>query len=431
MMRDAVAAAGTGWKLLGVSILGGLVVVLGFGLLAQSHAPFFSGVAVSDDAWVVGSTVLTLAAIIPGIALLYGSLARAGNVASIFGQVLAIVAVSGIVWVAYGYSLSFDGGSNKFIGGLSRVFLTGVGAASKIGTIHEYTFIAFLMAFAWAAVAMIAGAFTERIRFPVLLLFTAAWVTFVFVPIVHWTWGVGGWFESMGVQDAAGGLAGFIAVGTSGLVGIFVIGSYQVAEHETMPKGAWKATALGASVVWLSWLGLIAGSDLAPSAVAVNSIPNLVVATAAAALSRLLAEWIVTRQASLFALTWGAITGLAAFAPAANRLGPMASIVLGVVAGLASLVVPITNKNIARREGSFDAFNAYFVGGAAGMLGAGLLATLGSGSPNGSTIAAGQITGQMFAVVSTLVWSGLVSFILFKLAAALGGLKFPEASGQI
>ena len=382
-----------------LGILGSLAILLAIGFVVQSQvsttepgtAAEATTLDTEDTAWVIGASILPLATVIPALALFYGGLTGTRDLPFVFGRVLSIFGITMMVWIAWAYSLCFTEG-NEYIGGFSRMLLAGVTPGSLWGTIPEYAFVFFLMASACMSAAMVAGAFVGRVTFPVLLLFTALWITFVFSPITHWIWGAGGWLLEMGVLDFAGGLNSFVAAGAAGVIGCVMIGA-PADDGKKLPRADTNLTLLGASLLWLGWLGLIAGSYVAASIKAPATILNLIAATLAAALTWFLMEWIVTRQSSPLGIMWGAIAGLAAFTPASGYVVLTGSIFLGVVAALACFVFAVAIK---RRDALLIAFGTYLIGGIVGMLGTGVFAVETFGGTDGNPY---QVTIQAWSVL--------------------------------
>jgi Amt family ammonium transporter len=402
-----------------------------------------------DTAWMLLSTILVLAMVVPGLALFYGGLVRAKNMLSVLAQMFVISAVVMILWVTYGYSLAFTNGGelNNFIGGFSKAFLMGVTPESvgetfsKGVVIPELVFICFQMTFACITPALIVGAFAERIRFSALLLFTALWVTVVYVPMAHmvWFWGgpsahsdPAGLIFSFGALDFAGGTVVHINAGIAGLVGALVIGKRVGYGREAIPPHSLTFTAVGAAMLWVGWFGFNAGSNLEANGYAALAMLNTFLATAGAILSWLFVEWMVKGKPSLLGALSGAIAGLVAVTPAAGFAGPMGSIVLGILAGGVCLFFCTTIKNALGYDDSLDVFGIHGIGGIVGALGTGIVvnpALGGAGIMDYATMISGypgvaaQLLAQAKGVLVTIVWSGVGSFILYKIVDAVIGLR--------
>jgi Amt family ammonium transporter len=437
-----------------------------------------------DTAFMMICTVLVLLMTIPGLALFYGGLVRTKNMLSVLMQVFTIVSVVSIIWVVYGYSLAFtSGGSlNSFVGGFDKVFLKGVDANSVAGTfsngvvIPEYVFIAFQMTFACITPALIVGAFAERIKFSALLLFTVLWVTLVYFPMAHMVWywagpdavadaakkvaaatgeakvaaetalaavqADAGLLYSWGALDFAGGTVVHINAGIAGLVGALIIGKRVGYGREAMPPHSLTMTMIGASLLWVGWFGFNAGSNLEANGTAALAMINTFVATGAAALGWIFAEWSAKGKPSLLGLVSGAVAGLVAVTPAAGFAGPMGSICLGLVSGVVCFVFCTSIKNALGYDDSLDVFGVHCIGGIVGAIGVGILVAPalggtglvdyvvkpGEASP-GDYVMMTQVFAQLKAVAFTIVWTGVLSAILFKVVDVVVGLR-PETDRE-
>jgi Amt family ammonium transporter len=432
-----------------------------------------------DTAWMLISTALVLLMTIPGLALFYGGLVRSKNMLSILMQVFAIVCTVSIIWVIYGYSLAFtSGGSlNAYIGGFSKAFLKGVDPNSTAATfsngvvIPEYAYIVFQMTFACITPALIVGAFAERMKFSALLLFTILWVTVVYLPIAHMVWywagpdaiadaarklaaakddatkaaaqaaleavqADAGLIYRWGALDFAGGTVVHINAGIAGLVGAYMLGKRVGFGREAMPPHSLTLTMVGASLLWVGWFGFNAGSNLEANGTAALAMINTFVATAAAALAWMLAEWMAKGKPSLLGLVSGAIAGLVAVTPASGFAGPMGSICLGLVAGVVCFIACTSIKNALGYDDSLDVFGVHCIGGILGAIATGILVAPALGGVGlvdyalkpgeaapGDYVMIVQLVAQAKAVLLTLVWSGVVSAILYKIVDVVVGLR--------
>ena len=422
-----------------------------------------------DTAWMLVSSALVLMMSVPGLALFYGGLVRTKNMASVLTQVFAIVAMVGVVWTLYGYSLAFtDGGSmTSWIGGFSKAFLHGVDANSVAATfsngvvIPELAYFVFQMTFAMITPALIVGAFAERIKFSAVMLFVLLWVTFIYFPIAHWVWyiaapddvaaaakavaaatdaaaktaaqakldeltGAVGWLAGAGALDFAGGTVVHINAGIAGLVGAVLIGKRTGYGKELMAPHSLTMTMIGASLLWVGWFGFNAGSNLESNGVTALAFVNTMVATAGAALSWLLCEWAVKGKPSLLGICSGAVAGLVAVTPASGLAGPIGALVLGLIVSPVCLFFVSTVKNSLGYDDALDVFGVHCIGGIIGALATGILVNpaLGgvgitdytniTGNNAGTYDFATQMLAQVKAVVATLVWSGVGSAILYK-----------------
>ncbi len=434
-----------------------------------------------DTAFMLIATVLVLLMTIPGLALFYGGLVRTKNMLSLLMQVFAIVSVVCIMWVVFGYSLTFTagGGLNAYIGSFDKMFLKGVTADTTAATfsngvvIPEYAYVAFQMTFACITPALIVGAFAERIRFPALLAFVMLWVTFVYFPVAHMVWywagpdaladaakkvaaasgdakkvaeaalavvqADAGKLYQWGALDFAGGTVVHINAGIAGLVGAIMIGKRVGFGRESMAPHSLTLTMIGASLLWVGWFGFNAGSNLEANGTAALAMLNTFVAAAAAALAWMLAEWLGKGKPSLLGLVSGAVAGLVAVTPAAGYAGPMGSIVLGFVAGVLCFIACTSLKNNLNYDDSLDVFGVHCVGGIIGAIATGILVapylggtglidyTLkpGEAAP-GEYVMASQVFTQLKAVAITILWSAIGSAVLYKLVDVTIGLRPSE-----
>jgi Amt family ammonium transporter len=412
-----------------------------------------------DTTWMMTATALVILMTIPGLALFYGGMVRAKNTLSVLMQVFVTFCVISVVWVIYGYSIAFTGGS-AFIGGLSKMFLSGVtgdslGATfSKGVAIPELTFVAFQLTFAAITCGLIVGAFAERIKFSAVLVFAVLWFTFAYAPMAHmvWYWDgpdtitdaksldavttAAGWLWQKGALDFAGGTVVHINAGVAGLVGAWVIGKRIGYGKEAMPPHSLPLTMVGACMLWVGWFGFNAGSNLEATGVAAIAFLNTIVATAAAVLSWLLAESIARGKASALGAASGAVAGLVAITPACGFVGIMGGLVIGLVAGVAGFWGVNGLKKLLGADDSLDVFGVHGVCGIVGALLTGVFAAPslgGSGiwdyvankaSPDYSIW--GQIVTQGTGVLTTIVVSGVVSLIAFKLVDLTLGLRVTE-----
>ena len=382
-----------------------------------------------DTAWMLISAILVLAMTIPGLALFYGGLVRTKNMLSVLTQVFSIVCVVTLIWVIYGYSLSFTG-TGAFIGGFSKAFLAGITGDSTTDTftkgvvIPEFVFICFQMTFACITPALIVGSFAERIKFSALLLFTVLWVTFIYFPMAHMVWFSEGFLFKMGALDFAGGTVVHINAGMAGLVGALMLGKRTGYGKEPMPPHSMTMTMIGASLLWVGWFGFNAGSNLEANGGAALAMLNTFVATAAAGMAWQFTEWGTKGHPSLLGTVSGAVAGLVAVTPAAGLIGPMGSIVLGIIAGVICFYASTSVKNALGYDDSLDVFGIHCIGGIIGSLLTGILVApaLGGVGVAGYTMG-GQLWTQFVAVVVALVWSGIGSAILYKVVDVVVGLR--------
>ncbi len=436
---------------------------------AAPPAPTFNK---GDNAWMLTATVLVLLMTIPGLALFYGGLVRSKNMLSVLMHVFYTVCIVTLIWVLYGYSLSFTGGS-AFIGGLSKAFLMGVTTDSQAATfsagatIHEFIYICFQMTFAAITPALIVGAFAERIKFSAVVLFIPLWVTFVYFPIAHmvWYWGGpdaivaaaaelakaaagpakeaaqakldaaladAGQVFLWGAIDFAGGTVVHINAGIAGLVGAIMLGKRTGYGKDSMAPHSLTLSMVGASLLWVGWFGFNAGSNLEANGGAALAMINSFVATAGAALAWMFVEWMVKGKPSLLGVISGCVAGLVAVTPASGFSGPMGAIVLGLVAGVICFFAATSLKNAISYDDSLDVFGVHCIGGIIGALATGILVNPALGGAGIMDYAAGKIADYDFvtqmiaqskAVLMTLVWSGVGSAIIYKVVDVVVGLR--------
>ena len=383
-----------------------------------------------DTAWMLTSTLLVILMTIPGLALFYGGLGRSKNMLSVLMQVFVVFSLISLLWAIYGYSLAFSG-EGKFFGGFDKIFLKGVTQETfgALTTIPEYVFFAFQGTFAAITVALIVGSFAERIKFAAVLIFSVLWFTFSYVPMAHIVWG-GGLLAADGALDFAGGTVVHINAGIAGLVGAYMVGKRIGFGKEAMTPHSLTLTMVGASLLWVGWFGFNAGSAGAANANAGLAFVNTVLATAAATLSWIAGEALHKGKASMLGAASGAVAGLVAVTPAAGFVGPMGSIVMGLIAGVVCLWGVGGLKRMLNVDDAFDVFGVHGVGGILGAILTGVFASQSLGGTGGltpDTFAMGaQVWVQVKSVLFTIVWSGVVAFIAYKIADLLVGLRVSE-----
>jgi Amt family ammonium transporter len=451
--------------------LGAGLTAFAIGLFAATAAYAAPTVNKGDNAWMMTSTILVLLMTIPGLALFYGGLVRSKNMLSVLAQVFYTVCIVCILWALYGYSLAFTGGS-AYIGGLSKAFMSGITTDSMAATfsadvnISEMIYFCFQMTFAAITPALIVGAFAERMKFSAVALFIPLWVTLIYFPMAHMVWywagpdaiteaakalaaaapdakaaaqakldevmADGGQIFLWGALDFAGGTVVHINAGIAGLVGALMVGKRIGYGKELMAPHSLTMTMIGASLLWVGWFGFNAGSNLEASGGAALAMTNSFLATAAAALSWMFAEWIIKGHPSLLGALSGAVAGLVAVTPAAGFSGPMGAIVLGLIVGLICLFACTVLKNALGYDDALDVFGVHCVGGIVGAIGTGILVNPALGGTGVMDYVAGkiadydfvtQVTAQTKAVVTTLLFSGIGSAILYKVVDLIVGLR--------
>ena len=381
-----------------------------------------------DTAWMLTSTMLVILMIIPGLALFYGGLGRTKNMLSVLMQVFVIFSVITILWAIYGYSLTFSG-AGSFYGNLDKLFLRGIAPdtlSSALSTIPEYVFVAFQSTFAAITCALIVGAFAERMKFSAVMLFSVLWFTFSYVPMAHMVWG-GGLLAQDGALDFAGGTVVHINAAMAGLVGAYLVGKRIGFGRESMAPHSLTLTMVGASLLWVGWFGFNAGSAGAANGIAGLAFINTILATGAATVAWIAGEALLKGKPSMLGAASGAVAGLVAVTPAAGLIGPMAAIVLGLIAGPACLWGVSGLKRMLRVDDAFDVFGVHGVGGIVGAILTGVFAAPSLGGTGAADFSiASQVWVQTYSVLITIAWSGIVSLIAYKLIDLTIGLRVSE-----
>lgn len=416
-----------------------------------------------DTTWMLIATILVIMMSIPGLALFYGGLVRSKNMLSVLMQVFSIFALITVLWVVYGYSLAFTPG-NAFIGGFDRILLNGIfdpatnGVAnaatfSKGVVIPEFAFVAFQATFAAITVALVVGAFAERMKFSAVLLFSTLWFTFAYLPMAHMVWfwpgpdaitdqaaydaamAASGYLFAKGALDFAGGTVVHINAAVAGLVGAYVIGKRVGYGKEPMTPHSLTMTMIGASLLWVGWFGFNAGSALEAGGTATLAFVNTLVATAAAALTWTLAEWMLKGKPSMLGAVSGAVAGLVAITPACGWVGVGGALIIGAMAGVVCLWGVNGLKKLLGADDALDVFGIHGVGGIFGALMTGVFNSWslgGAGIPDyvNNTFVTTEIGAQVWiqaqAVGVAILWSGVVAFVCYKLVDITIGLRVPE-----
>ena len=392
--------------------------------LAEEAVVLSSG----DTAWMLTATALVLFMTIPGLSLFYGGMVRSKNILSILMQCFAITSLMTLLWVLYAYSIAF-GGDGPFWGGLSKMFLAGVGVDTLSGTIPETVFMTFQMTFAIITPALMVGAFAERMKFSAMLIFMTIWMTLVYAPICHWVWGGGGWLGNKGILDFAGGTVVHINAGIAGLVAAIVLGKRKGYPTTAMPPHNLGYTLMGASMLWVGWFGFNAGSELAADGVAGMAMAVTQIATAAAALSWMFIEWAKHGKPSVLGIASGAVAGLVAITPASGAVGPMGAIAIGLASGAGCFITSTTLKRAMGYDDSLDVFGIHAVGGIIGAILTGVFCAEflgGAGFGGDITSISAQIKVQAVGVGATIVYTGFVSFIILKVLDGIMGLRVTD-----
>jgi Amt family ammonium transporter len=410
-----------------------------------------------DTGWIMTSTVLVILMTIPGLALFYGGMVRSKNVLSVLMQVFITFCLIALLWSIYGYSIAFTGG-NAFFGGFDRLFLAGMTSDSPAATfskgvyIPEYVYFCFQLTFAAITPCLIVGAFAERIKFSAMLVFMIIWFTFSYLPIAHMVWfwagpdaytdqaaadaalASAGFLFQKGALDFAGGTVVHINAGIAGLVGALVLGKRVGFGTAAMPPHNLPMVMIGASLLWVGWFGFNVGSNLEANGFAGMVFANTLLATAAATLAWVFAEWVARGAPTMLGAASGAVAGLVAITPACGWVGPMGSIAIGAAAGLVCLWACSGLKKMLGYDDSLDVFGVHAVGGILGAILTGVFnnpALGGTGVFNYVTgeaefFGGAQVISQLWGVGVTVIWSGVVAFIAFKLVDLVIGLRVNE-----
>jgi Amt family ammonium transporter len=389
-------------------------------------APAFNS---GDTAWMLTSTALVLMMTVPGLALFYGGMVRKMNVLATVMQSFAITCLVTILWMALGYSLAFTEGT-RFIGGLSQAMLNGLRIDSinpLAKTIPESVYMSFQMTFAIITPALICGAIADRMKFSALLWFIGAWSLLVYAPIAHWVWGPGGFLGDAGVLDFAGGTVVHINAGVAGLVAALVTGKRRGYGVEMFAPHNLVLSVIGASLLWVGWFGFNAGSATAANGSAGMAMAVTQIATAAAALSWMFAEWIARDKPSVLGIISGAVAGLVAITPASGFVMPGGALVIGIVAGAGCFWAATSLKNALGYDDSLDAFGVHAIGGVIGALLTGVFARAAiTGDPSKAGVLdghPGQVLIQLYGIAVTVVYCAVASFVILKVIDALLGLR--------
>jgi Amt family ammonium transporter len=405
------------------------------------------------------ATVLVLLMCVPGLGLFYGGMVRTKNMLSVLMQTFMITCVLGVLWAIYGYSIAFTQGSTAFFGGFDRLFLHGLTPDSVAATyskgvvIPEYLYMVFQLTFAVITPALIVGAFAERMKFSAVLAFMVLWFTFSYLPIAHMVWfwagpdaytdqaaadaatAAAGFLFQKGALDFAGGTVVHINAGIAGLVGALMLGKRIGFGKESMAPHSVTMTMIGASLLWVGWFGFNVGSNLEANGAAGLVFANTLLATCAAAASWMFVEWITKGKPSMLGGASGAVAGLVAITPACGFVGPMGGIVLGLLVSPLCFFFVSKVKHMFGYDDSLDVFGVHCVGGIFGALATGVLVNPALGGTGvydyvankvGDYDMVAQVTAQAWAVGTTLIWSGVVAFIAFKVVDMVIGLRVSE-----
>ncbi|MDJ0817769.1 MAG: ammonium transporter [Desulfobacterales bacterium] len=391
------------------------------------------GLNSGDTAWIIVSTALVMMMTPAGLALFYGGLSRYKNLLNTFAMTIVSYCLASVIWMMWGYTLSFGPDKAGVIGGLSHLFMSGIGVDSLSGTIPTYVFALFQMTFACITVALVLGSIVDRMKFSAWIVFTILWVTFIYCPIAHWVWG-GGWMGEMGALDFAGGTVVHINAGVAGLVLSLILGKRIGYGKEAMFPSSIALCALGAALLWFGWFGFNAGSQLAADGVAASAFLVTNTSAAMGALAWMFAEWLFTKKPTVLGLASGIVSGLVAITPAAGFVNMPASLIIGLGAGLLGFYSVAKLKQKLGYDDSLDAFGVHGMCGIWGALATGLFA-----SPTINSAGQGLFYGnpkqlwiQIVSIVATAVFTAIGTLIVTYVTKALtGGLRVEEESEVI
>jgi len=398
-------------------------------LLIMPQIGWADGLNQSNTAWVITATALVLFMTLPGLSLFYGGLVRSKNVLSVLMQCFAITCVVSIFWLIGVYSLIFaDGGElQQFIGGSSKFFMTDLSTESLTGDIPETVFFMFQMTFAIITPALIVGAFAERMKFSAMLWFSTLWLIVVYVPVCHWVWG-GGWLADLGVMDFAGGIVIHLNAGVAAIVAAIVMGTRKGFPTTAMPPHNMTMVVTGAGMLWVGWYGFNGGSALTSDGAAGMAILVTHIGAAAGSLTWMFIEWIRFGKPSVLGIVTGMVAGLGTITPASGFVGPAGALFIGIAAGIVCFYATQYIKRVLKIDDSLDVFPVHGVGGILGSILTGVFAASslgGLGLPEGVSIM-DQVSVQALAVVATMIWSGLFSYIILKVIEKFIGLRVSE-----
>ncbi|TWX73347.1 ammonium transporter [Colwellia sp. C1TZA3] len=377
----------------------------------------------ANTAWILTATALVLLMTLPGLALFYGGLVRRKNILSILMQCFAIAGVSSILWFIVGYSLAFGEG-NAWIGDFSKVLMVGMTKETLAGDIPESLFMLFQMTFAVITPALIIGAYAERMKFSAVLLFSGLWLLVVYAPVTHWVWG-GGWLAQMGVYDFAGGIVVHITAGVAALVAALVLGPRHGFPKTPMLPHNLTMTVTGAGMLWVGWFGFNGGSALAANGDAAMAMLVTHLSASAGALTWAAIEWKKFGKASVLGAVTGMVAGLGTITPASGFVGPGGALIIGVSAGIVCFYSTVYIKHKLKIDDSLDVFPVHGIGGILGTLLAGIFASTelgafsGFGYAEGISTMIGQVTVQLIGIGATILYTAVVSYLLFKLVALM------------
>jgi Amt family ammonium transporter len=392
------------------------------GVMAEETA-----INTANTSWIMTSTALVLFMTLPGLAMFYGGLVRAKNVLSVLLQCFAIAGVATILWFILGYSLAFGEG-NAWIGDFSKVLMSGIGKETLSGDIPESIFMLFQMTFAIITPALIVGGFAERMKFSAMLLFSAVWLILVYVPVTHWVWG-GGWLQTMGLYDFAGGTVVHITAGVAALVAAMVLGPREGFGTAALMPHNMTMTIAGAGMLWVGWFGFNGGSALASNGDASMAMLVTHISAATGAMTWMFREWIKFGKPSALGAVTGMVAGLGTITPASGFVGPGGALIIGLLAGMICFTATNYLKQVLKIDDSLDVFPVHGVGGMLGTMLAGVFSATtlgvfsGYGFAEGIESMGGQIWIQFIGVIATVAFTAVVTYVILKVVDMIVGLR--------
>ncbi|MCG8378434.1 MAG: ammonium transporter [Proteobacteria bacterium] len=400
-----------------------LFILLVTSIPSISYADELNG---ADTAWILTSTALVLFMTLPGLALFYSGLVRAKNVLSVLMQCFAIACLMSILWMVGVYGLAFgDGGSINKIVGLGNFLLSDMALDNLSGTIPETVFFMFQMTFAIITPALIVGGFAERMKFSAVLWFSTLWLILVYAPVCHWVWG-GGWLGDLGFMDFAGGTVVHINAGVAAIVAAMVLGNRKGFPDTHMPPHNMTITVTGASMLWVGWFGFNAGSALAADGNAGMAMAVTHISAAAGSLAWMACEWVKYGKPSVLGIVTGMVAGLGTITPASGYVGPMGGLIIGFSAGIVCYFATQYIKRSLKIDDSLDVFPVHGVGGVLGTLLTAVFAAESMGGLGLEASIGSQFVTQAIGVVATIVWCGVISFVILKVLDNVLGLRVDE-----
>lgn len=401
-----------------------ILTVLGFYSISFAEDQPQPKLDTGDTAWMIVATALVMLMTVPGLALFYGGLAKKKDVLNTIAMSFVSYCIVSFLWIAYGYSLAFSNDIAGVIGYLDKAFLSGIKVDSLQGTIPEILFSIFQLTFAAITVALISGAYVERMKFSAWVLFSILWMSLVYVPVAHWVWG-GGFLAKMGALDFAGGTVVHINAGIAALVGVFILGRRK---NTLLVPNNLTLVAIGAALLWFGWFGFNAGSAVASNGLAAQAFVNTNTATAVAALSWMFTEWAVSKKPTVLGIASGMIAGLVAITPAAGFVNVVGSIFIGAIAGF---ICYFSVASLKPKLGYDDALDVFGIHGVAGIVGAILTGVFADPSVNeaGKGLLygnAGQLITQIIAVVVTIIYTAMVTALIFFVIKIIMKIRITE-----